>query len=74
MRIEEIRKNKGLKQKDLANILNLSRSTISSYEKGSRMVSIDTLVKISIIFNVDINYLIGTECISKRNGMIVNIS
>ena len=75
IRIKEIRENNGLKQKDLAHILNLSKSIICSYEKGTRMATLYTLIRISEIFNIDINYLIGREIsIVNKNRFVGNFS
>ena len=45
-RIHEILKNKGLQQKDLANMLGKSEAEISKWMRGSHNFTIDTLVKI----------------------------
>ena len=43
MRLRELRKVKGVYQKDLAIILNLSEAAISQYEKGLRAEALWTL-------------------------------
>lgn len=45
-RIHEILKNKGLQQKDLANMLGKSEAKISKWMRGTHNFTIDTLVKI----------------------------
>lgn len=45
-RIHEILKNKGLQQKDLANMLGKSEAEISKWMRGTHNFTIDTLVKI----------------------------
>ena len=42
-RIKRLRKQGGLKQDDLAMVLNLSRSQVSNLEKGRRNISIKQL-------------------------------
>ena len=60
-RIRALRTEKGLVQKDLAKYLNLSKTTISHYEREDRSVPIDTLIKLANYFEVDINYILGTN-------------
>ena len=57
--IEELRKDKGLQQKDLADLLNVSRSTISNYESDIHCPDIDRLIKLADIFGVSVDYIIG---------------
>ncbi|MEZ0611968.1 helix-turn-helix domain-containing protein [Fibrella sp. WM1] len=45
--IREARKQKGLTQKELGEILGLSQSTIGEYEGGKQNLTIETLDKIS---------------------------
>ena len=58
-RITELRKEKHLNQIGLGLKLNLSQKMISAYENGTHQPSIDTLIKMSNIFNVSVDYIIG---------------
>ena len=60
-RLAELRKEKGLNQVGLGLKLNVSQKMISAYESGVHQPSIDTLVEMSKIFNVSVDYLIGTS-------------
>ena len=53
-RLEEIRKQHGIKQEDLAKVLEVSRQTISSLEKGRYNPSIMLAFKIARYFNISI--------------------
>lgn len=53
-RLEEIRKKKGIKQEDLAEILHVSRQTISSLENGKYNPSIQLAFKIARYFDMHI--------------------
>ncbi len=53
-RLEEIRKEKGIKQEELANDLEVSRQTISSLENGRYNPSITLAFKIARYFNMSI--------------------
>lgn len=58
-RIKELRKIKGINQIELANLLDVSQQTISTYENGNRDPDVSTLRVLSKLFNVSIDYLIG---------------
>lgn len=53
-RLEEIRKQKGLKQEELADILEVSRQTIGSLENGRYNPSITLAFKIARFFGMTI--------------------
>ncbi len=61
IRIKELRKEKGLKQLDLAKRINVSVQTISGYETGYAQPPIDILVKIADALETSIDYLVGRE-------------
>ena len=58
-RIEQLRKNKSMTQKDLAEKLSLSPKAISFYELGQRSPSYDTVQALAKIFEVSPAYLLG---------------
>lgn len=66
-RIKQLRKDSKLTQKELGDKLNVGKSTISQYENNINTPDIDTLKKISKIFDVPVDYLLG-------NTNIKNIS
>lgn len=53
-KLEQIRKEKGIKQEDLADALNVSRQTIGSLENGRYNPSILLAFKIAKYFNLSI--------------------
>lgn len=53
-RLEELRKQRGIKQADLANALEVSRQTIGSLENGRYNPSILLAFKIARFFNTSI--------------------
>jgi transcriptional regulator with XRE-family HTH domain len=57
-KIKYLRIKNNLTQKDLGIILNLSQNTISQLESGIFEPNIDTIINISIYFNVTTDYLI----------------
>lgn len=58
-RLKNLRKEKGLYQKDLAKALNVGRTTIGNYEQGIRFPDKDILNDLADYFNVSIDYLLG---------------
>lgn len=59
--LKQLRKEKGLSQRDLAKLLNLSHSAIGLYETGKREPDFKTLKLLSRFFNVSTDFLIGNE-------------
>lgn len=57
-RLKEIREEKGLKQKDIAKILNITQVQYSRYETGMRLMPIDKLSKLAEYYNTSIDYLL----------------
>ena len=55
----ELRKERNLKQEDLAILLGMTRQGYSYYEKGLRAPDPATLQKLSQYFGVSIDYILG---------------
>ena len=53
-RLEELRKQRGIEQEELANALEVSRQTIGSLENGRYNPSIQLAFKIAKYFNMSI--------------------
>ena len=64
-RIRELRKSAGLTQGDLSEKIGVLQSTIANYESGYSQPENETLSKLSAIFNVSIDYLLGNTTIVK---------
>ena len=60
-RIKELRESTGVSQQKLAELLKLSRPTITQIEKGERKISADELIKLSDIFNISVESLLDLE-------------
>lgn len=56
-KIKELRKEKDLLQRELADILGCSEKAISSYERDYRRPDLQMLNKLSTYFNVPVDYL-----------------
>ncbi|MGB3368058.1 MAG: helix-turn-helix transcriptional regulator [Acidaminobacteraceae bacterium] len=69
-RITILRTRKGITQKKLAQLSNITEASLSRYENGLREPKISTLIKISDVLDSTVDYLIGKTDI--ENGVIVN--
>jgi len=59
IRLKDLRKNHNLTQEDVANILGVTRTTYSMYERGERQMDYDTLLKLADYYKVSLDYLFG---------------
>lgn len=60
-KIKQLRKEKGLSLKEVANAIGVSLSAYSNYEQGIREPSYEILKKICIYFGVSADYLLGLK-------------
>lgn len=58
-RLEDLRVDHDLTQKDVADILDCSREVYRRYEKGIRTIPIDFLMRLADYYNVSIDYIVG---------------
>ena len=59
MRLKDLREDNDVKQKELAEYLNIKQNTYSQYENGKREIPLDTLCKLADYYNTSVDYLIG---------------
>ncbi len=59
--LKRLREEKGYSQAQLAKKLNISKSSISKYESNQSVPSIETLTRLSLIYGVSLDYLVGIE-------------
>ena len=64
--IKTLRKKMGFTQVELAERLNVSQSTITSWENGTRRPDLDLLPMIAQIFGVSVDELLGREPVSEQ--------
>ncbi len=58
-RLREVREEKGISRKQLAEAMFVSVRLVSYWENGLRECSFDMLIKLSQFFNESIDYLLG---------------
>lgn len=69
-RLIHLREQKGLTQQQLADKLQITRQSLSLYEKAERTINIELLAKIADFFNVSTDYLMGrTDVISMNEDI-----
>ncbi|MCQ2484405.1 MAG: helix-turn-helix domain-containing protein [Clostridia bacterium] len=65
-KLKELRADCHMTQDDIAELLNMSRTSFSKYENGAANPPLNVLRKLSAIYNVPIEYLIHDEITSIR--------
>lgn len=61
LRIKELREEKSLSQKQLAEAIGLKHQTISHYENNRLEPNLETIEKLCNYFEVSADYLLGLE-------------
>lgn len=59
LRIRDLREDKDLKQKQVADYLMCDQSLYSKYERGERPLPLDYACKLADYYGVSIDYLVG---------------
>ncbi len=58
-RLKEIREDKDLYQKNVAEIINVTQQQYNKYELGINSIPIEKLDKLATYYNTSIDYLVG---------------
>lgn len=69
--IADLRKDRRLTQKQLADKLNISKSTLGHYEQGVSLPPPQLLISISEFFHVPIDYILG-KCTCKAEYLYLS--
>jgi len=64
-RIRDLREDKDLSQKDIANFLNCSQVCYSYYEIGKRDIPTDVLCRLADFYDTSTDYLLGRTSVKK---------
>lgn len=64
--LQELRKEKGITQKDLATKINVSDKTVSKWENGNGFPDVVSLNALSAFYQVSLNELLAGERIMKE--------
>ena len=60
-RLKELRKSKNISQAELGKLLGVTKVSVSGYEKGTRIPSLEILINIIKLFEVSADYMLGRE-------------
>lgn len=72
--LKYLREKKGLEQQELADMLNVGRSTISCWENGLRSPQMEYVLKLAQYFNVKDDFIFSDlSNVEFDNGSIINI-
>lgn len=58
-RLRELRQRKGLRQEQVAKLIGVNKSAISTYENDIRQPSFEILVRLANLYRVSTDYLLG---------------
>lgn len=65
LRIRDLREDRDLKQKQIADYLLCDQSLYSKYERGERALPLDYADKLADFYGVSVDYLLGRTNIDK---------
>lgn len=72
-RILQLRNEANVSQRELANFLELNRSSFSHYELGNRNLTMSTLKKLSMYFDVSIDYIVYKDDYKNHHDFIKEV-
>ena len=58
MRLRDLREDSDLTQQMIADYLNIKQNTYCQYEKGSRQIPIDLLIRLAEYYSVSVDYIL----------------
>lgn len=58
-RVRDLREDKDLTQKDIANLLNMQLTVYQRYERGEREIPLWAAIKLADFYKVTLDYLVG---------------
>ncbi len=65
--LKQIRKERGLSQEELADMLEVSRQTISKWELGEGYPEVEKLLRLSGCFNISLDTLMSAEIVGESS-------
>ena len=66
-RIRDLREDRDLRQRQVADYLNCSQQVYSNYELGQRDIPTEVLIKLATFYDVSVDYLLDQTSNPKRN-------
>ena len=66
-RLAQLRREHDYTQEQLAELIGVSRQTISKWETGAANPDIEKLMQLSKLYNCSVDYMVGNKINSKQN-------
>ena len=58
-RLQDLRTDADMSQKQLSEILHISQRSYSHYETGSRNIPVEMLIRLANYYDISVDYLVG---------------
>ena len=58
-RLRDLREDADLSQEELGQVLNCHQAAISQYERGVRSIPLEHLVRLALLYNTSVDYILG---------------
>lgn len=58
-RLRDLRTDRDLLQKDVAQMLGITQTVYSRYERGAQTIPLEHLIKLADFYHVSVDYLLG---------------
>ena len=68
MRLKDIREDRDITQKEIADYLHIRQNTYSQYENGKRQVPVEVIIALAGYYHVTTDYLLGVSDIPNPYG------
>ena len=65
MRLKDLREDRDLTQKAIAELLHIKQNTYSQYENEQRQIPLEMLISLAKYYNTSIDYIVGLTNIKK---------
>lgn len=69
LRLKQLRKKRGLTQKEVADRLKICTGTVSAYERNIKTPSLEILEQLAILYNTSPNYILGFD---KKTSLFID--
>ena len=66
-RIQDLRTDADMSQKQLSEILHISQRSYSHYETGSRNIPVEMLIRLANYYDISVDYLVGLTYKKEKN-------
>jgi len=59
-RLKALRKENGLKQREVAEILHIAQSSYADYESGKNLITLESAIRLAKQYKCSVDYIIGS--------------